>query len=142
MAWLADFLSRFRPRPTPPPARLEPFDAAEVVARMNAERAALGLTRLQQHPDLTNLAQHWAIQMAAIDTLSHGDFHARIVTKFPNTLAGEVIAAGQVSAKEVVDSWMSSPGHRAQILGSAYGSVGVGREVSASRVPYWCADFA
>jgi len=148
VSWLDRILSWFRPGPTPaptPPARVEPFDAGEVIRLMNLQRLAAGLSKLQDlhdDPDRGDLARHWARQMAEVDVLGHGDFQARISTVYPNTLAGEVIAAGQSSAREVVDSWMGSSGHRSQILGSAYRRVGVGREVSSSRVPYWCADFA
>lgn len=146
MSWFSDLFSWFRPRPAPrPPGPIEPFDAAEVIRLMNLQRLAAGLSKLQdlrEDPDLAALAKTWVRQMAAADVLSHGDFHARISTKFPNTYAGEVIAAGQSSAKEVVDSWMASAGHRAQILGTAYRKVGVAREVSSSRTPYWCGDFA
>jgi uncharacterized protein YkwD len=145
MNWLDLFKSWFHPQTLPPAARpIEPFDAAEVIRLMNVQRLAAGLSKLHDlrpDPDLTELAASWARQMAAIDTLGHGDFQARIMSKFPESLAGEVIAAGQTSAREVVDSWMGSTGHRAQILGSAYSLVGVGREVSATRTPYWCADF-
>jgi uncharacterized protein YkwD len=144
MGFFSDFLKRFRPRPRPP-GPMEPFNAAEVIRLMNLQRLAAGLSKLHdlhENADLTDLARGWVRQMAAAEVLSHGDFHARISTKFPNTYAGEVIAAGQVSAKEVVDSWMGSSGHRAQILGTAYRKVGVAREVSSSRVPYWVADFA
>jgi len=39
---------------------------------------------------------------------------------------GENIAAGQTSPAKVMDSWMNSPGHRANILNSNYKKLGVG----------------
>ena len=40
--------------------------------------------------------------------------------------AGENIARGQKSPKEVVDGWMNSSGHRANILNKSYTHIGVG----------------
>ena len=42
------------------------------------------------------------------------------------TAAGENIANGQRTAAEVMNSWMNSSGHRANILNSAYNQIGVG----------------
>jgi len=134
MGWLARLIAWFR-RPTPPtpPSRIERFDAAEVISIMNTERGAK-LTRLRADPRLMSLAHDWAARMANTDTLAHGDL--------PPIVGGEVIAAGQGSSDAVVASWMGSPKHRAIILTAGYQFAGVGRAVSASGVPYWCADFA
>ena len=40
--------------------------------------------------------------------------------------AGENIARGQSSPEEVVRAWMNSEGHRANILGESFTSLGVG----------------
>lgn len=40
--------------------------------------------------------------------------------------AGENIAYGQRTPKQVVDGWMNSSGHRANILNSSYTQIGVG----------------
>jgi uncharacterized protein YkwD len=53
----------------------------------------------------------------------------------------ENIAMGQRSSTEAVQSWMSSPGHRANILDASYTRIGV----SAYRTPdgtiFWCQQF-
>ena len=51
------------------------------------------------------------------------------------------IAAGQKTASSVMNSWMNSSGHRANILGSQYTSMGVGYAVSASGKPCWVQVF-
>lgn len=54
--------------------------------------------------------------------------------------AGENIAKGQPTPQEVVDAWMASPGHRANILNRAYTHLGVGYVVKNGQV-YWTQQF-
>lgn len=57
--------------------------------------------------------------------------------------AGENIAAGQTTPAQVVDAWMNSPGHRANILERAYKYIGVGYVNSGSGYRhYWVQMFA
>ena len=53
--------------------------------------------------------------------------------------AGENIAAGQSSPQEVVEDWMNSPGHRANILDESYTALGVGYYYNSSGLycSYW-----
>ena len=55
---------------------------------------------------------------------------------------GENIARGQNSVYEVVDDWMNSPEHRANILDCRLHQVGLGLAFSADRTPYWVQNFA
>lgn len=55
--------------------------------------------------------------------------------------AGENIAAGQTSAQMVMDDWMHSSGHRANILNPNYTHLGVGYYNSGSQAPYWVQEF-
>ena len=52
--------------------------------------------------------------------------------------AGENIAAGQRTPKAVVDAWMNSSGHRANILNASYTQIGVGYVASGH---YWTQMF-
>jgi uncharacterized protein YkwD len=52
--------------------------------------------------------------------------------------AGENIARGQTTPQKVVDAWMNSSGHRANILNSSYTHIGVGY---ASSGHYWTQMF-
>ena len=58
--------------------------------------------------------------------------------------AGENIAAGYGNAASVMDGWMNSPGHRANILGSSYNKVGIGYYYDANSTYryYWVQIFA
>ena len=55
--------------------------------------------------------------------------------------AGENIASGQQSAQAVVSAWMNSSGHRANILSSLFGRMGVGQATIGGRT-YWVQLFA
>ncbi len=51
--------------------------------------------------------------------------------------AGENIAYGQRSAEQVMEGWMNSSGHRANILNAQYTAIGVGVYRSASGTLHW-----
>jgi uncharacterized protein YkwD len=53
---------------------------------------------------------------------------------------GENIAMGQKDAASVMDSWMKSPGHRANILNCGYKHIGIGLAYRG-KSPYWTQDF-
>ncbi|MCO7176063.1 CAP domain-containing protein [Sporolactobacillus kofuensis] len=55
--------------------------------------------------------------------------------------AGENIAAGQKTPEEVVNGWMNSPGHRANILNASYTTIGVGYVQGGSYGSYWTQEF-
>ena len=52
--------------------------------------------------------------------------------------AGENIAKGQASPQAVVNAWMNSSGHRANILNSTYTKIGVGYVAEGK---YWTQMF-
>ena len=52
--------------------------------------------------------------------------------------AGENIAMGYSSAQAVMNGWMNSSGHRANILNSAYTRIGVGYVADGN---YWVQEF-
>ncbi|MFR8737827.1 MAG: CAP domain-containing protein [Eubacterium sp.] len=51
--------------------------------------------------------------------------------------AGENIAWGQRSPEEVMNGWMNSSGHRANILNSSFKKIGVAYYVGANGRTYW-----
>lgn len=55
--------------------------------------------------------------------------------------AGENIAAGQKTPEEVVQGWMNSPGHRANILNASFTTIGVGYVQGGSYGSYWTQEF-
>jgi uncharacterized protein YkwD len=147
MSTLSDLLARLlginpKPAPTPPPAPSPVpagFRPQELVDAFNFERARLGIGPLRMHAPLNRAAQEWADYLAARGVLEHGNFMGRIEAAM---LAGpgEDVAMGQSSVAQVMDSWMRSPPHRANILAPNYKLCGVGRSVAGGAI-YWCADF-
>ena len=53
------------------------------------------------------------------------------------TTSGENIAYGQQTPQAVMEAWMNSAGHRANILNASFRQIGVGHVRSASGVSYW-----
>jgi len=51
--------------------------------------------------------------------------------------AGENIAWGQRTPEQVMDAWMNSEGHRANILNAKYTTIGVGYYQNSKGVNYW-----
>ena len=121
---------------------------SQVVNLVNSERAAQGLTALQKDSRLAALAQQKAEDMAKNQYFSHTSptygsaFDMLKAAGYSYKTAGENIAMGQKSAASVMDGWMHSSGHRANILYTSYEKIGVGYAVSADGMPYWVQIFA
>ena len=106
--------------------------AEAVLKLVNAERKKAGLQPLTLSNKLTNIAYTKAKDMAEKNYFSHQsptygspfDMLKQFGVSF--SAAGENIAAGQRSAEEVMDSWMNSSGHKANILNKNYTQLGVG----------------
>ena len=119
----------------------------EILALVNQERAAFGLKALTLHEGARSVAQLKAEDMAENGYFSHTSptygsaFDMLSERGIAYTSAGENIAAGQKTAAAVMNSWMNSSGHRANILNSQYTSLGVGYAVSAGGKPYWVQVF-
>jgi RNA polymerase sigma factor (sigma-70 family) len=148
------------PTRTPPPtpeaapdkARVTPPRTAttveqQVVALVNARRAAAGCRPLRVSPALHGAAQRHSQDMASRRVLDHrgsgGDGPGERITAagFRWSTWAENIARGQSGPPAVVDGWMGSPGHRANILNCGLTMVGVG-VVRGSGGPWWTQVFA
>jgi uncharacterized protein YkwD len=132
------------PAPTWPADRADL--AAQVVTLVNAHRAQLGLVPLVVSPTLTAAAEWKARDMAAYGYLDHDDPapDARSPDErvaacgYPATQWGENIAMGYASAQAVVDAWLASPEHRANIERPEFRATGVG---AAGAPLYWAQSF-
>jgi uncharacterized protein YkwD len=125
-----------RPPPAPPPAAFSPQD---LVDAFNVERARLGIGPLKNDDRLNRAAQDWSDELAWRGVLDHGNFMGRIHAVMTGP-AAEDIAMGQETISKVVETWMRSPPHRANILAPNYGLCGAGRTVKDGRC-WWVADF-
>jgi uncharacterized protein YkwD len=120
---------------------------AEVVALVNAHRAQLGLQALVVSPTLSAAATWKARNMAAYGYMNHDDpgpLEARTANEriaacgYPLAEWGEDLASGYATAQAVVDGWLSSPGHRANIERPEFRATGVG---AAGAPTYWSQTF-
>ncbi|MGW2781542.1 sigma-70 family RNA polymerase sigma factor [Streptomyces populi] len=119
---------------------------AQVVALVNKERAAAGCGPVTEDPQLEDAAQAHSADMAARDFFEHtnpdgADPGERITAAgYRWSTYGENIAMGQQTPAAVMDSWMNSPGHRANILNCSFRNIGVGVH-KGSGGPWWTQDF-
>ncbi len=118
-----------------------------VVQLVNAERAKAGCGALRGDAELALAARNHSKDMAAKNYFDHQsldgrDFVARIdATNYQGSPGGENIAAGQRTPADVMDSWMNSPGHRANILNCSFKAIGVGAASGGSYGIYWTQNF-
>ena len=119
----------------------------EVLDAANAERAKSKLAALKSSSALMKVARAHATNMAKqkvlVHTLDEKSFSKRIdEAGYTFWSAGENIALGQKTGKEAVADWMTSPGHKANILSKDYTEIGIGRAVSKDGETYWVQVFA
>ncbi len=109
-----------------------------VLGYTNAARAANCLPALAGSGTLNSMSCDWANQLAAADAgLSHNNVRP------PGAgIWGENVASGYGSASAVVNGWMNSSGHRANILNSSFTQMGSCSAVAASGTTYWVQKFA
>ena len=97
--------------------------AAQLVAEVNAERAQRGLTLLSEDSDLTAAACTRAREIASVFSHTRPDGSSCFTVS--EKAYGENIAKGYGTVDKVMAAWISSEGHRANILRASYGSIGV-----------------
>jgi len=122
----------------------------QVYELVNAERAKQNppLPALKEDSKLTEAARSHSTDQACTDNLSHdgsnGSSAGDRITAVGYTFStwGENVAAGQTTAQEVMDGWMNSEGHRANILSPDFTQIGVGYMAVPDAMPYWTQVFA
>jgi uncharacterized protein YkwD len=119
---------------------------AATVCVMNAERTARGLEPLKAHPQLEVAALAWSTRMVTEGFFAHASADS--------TLTSRVTAAGYLPAEkwrlgenlawgdldhgtpaQIVQDWMNSEGHRANMLDPAFRDVGIGIVVGRPGAP-------
>ena len=127
------------PAPPPPAPAATPED--EVLALTNARRAENGCGALAWDGGLAGVAQAHSADMAGRDYFSHttpeGVDPFQRAAAAGQTAYAENIAAGQSTPAEVMDGWMTSEGHRANILNCSLTRLGVGVGHGGSYGIYW-----
>ena len=123
--------------------------AAQVVGLVNQHRAGLGLGGLAESATLRAAAVWKAQHMAFYGYFSHDDPAPPVARSVWQRLAacgytaggGENIAYGYSSASAVMQGWLRSPGHKANIERSSFRATGVGVATAANGTPYWVQTF-
>ncbi|MFD5660451.1 sigma-70 family RNA polymerase sigma factor [Streptomyces hirsutus] len=123
-----------RPEPAPstaPAAAPGGTRADQVLALTNTERAAAGCSPVTLDSRLNKAAQLHSEDMSANDYFSHtgqngSSFVDRVTAQGHPSPGAENIARGQSSAESVMEAWMNSEGHRANILNCSLTTMGVG----------------
>lgn len=119
----------------------------QVVTLTNQQRAKYGLPALKRGSTTSYVAQLKARDMAAKGYFSHqsptygSPFTMMQTFGLRFSSAGENIAYGQQTPQAVVNAWMNSAGHRANILSRTYTYIGVGAAKNKSGVIYWSQEF-
>jgi uncharacterized protein YkwD len=125
-------------------------EQAHVVLLVNEQRAAAGLAPLVVNETLADGAQDYAQYMATANFFSHtgpdgSDVTARAEAAGYTTwvFLAENLAAGQPTPERVVQAWMTSPTHRANILAPEATEVGLGHAYNpnAKFGNYWALEF-
>ncbi|QOC94874.1 hypothetical protein D0Q02_04895 [Micromonospora craniellae] len=132
--------------PSATPSTGSTSEAAEVVRLVNAERAKEGCGALSIDDKLMTAAQRHSQDQADTRNMSHtgsdgsnpGDRIDRV--GYTWRTYGENVAWNQRTPAAVMNAWMNSEGHRANILNCAFTEIGVG--VASSNGPYWTQVFA
>lgn len=130
----------------PEAAPLQSFET-EVIRLINIERTSRGIPALTTNWQLSRVARYKSQDMIDKNYFSHtsptygSPFDMMEAFGLRFSAAGENIAYGQRTAKEVVNAWMNSPGHRANILSHAYTQTGVGAAKKANGTLYWTQMF-
>ena len=122
---------------------------SEVIDLVNVERDAEGLPPLSYDASLADAARGHSEDMGRQDYFSHTSLDGRSPgdriedAGYTWNTYGENIAAGQPTPEDVIDSWMSSSGHRANILNPNFCDIGVGYAYVADSTyrHYWTQDF-
>ena len=124
--------------------------AEEIVVRTNDERRALRIPALTRSQSLMRAAQLQANQMAAFTKMAHelpGAAYPSLGSRlaavaYQMSAAGENIAEGQPSALSVVTGWMTSPGHRANMLDTRFTEMGAGVATASNGRRFYAQVFA
>ncbi|WP_277668465.1 CAP domain-containing protein [Caproiciproducens galactitolivorans] len=119
----------------------------QVVQLVNQERAKAGLKALTVNSQLTKTATLKSEDMAKLNYFDHtsptygSPFDMMKQFGISYRTAGENIAMGQTSPQQVMQGWMNSSGHRANILNSSFTQIGVGIAKNAKGQYIWTQQF-
>jgi len=127
------------------------FDSNELLILINAERQTRGLDPLYLSAELCAAAMRHVRDMAYNQFVEHtGSDDSTPYTRVCGTeycegtgtiYTGENVAAGQTTIEAVVDGWMGSAVHRANILSENFREMGIATDTDVNGYRYWCQTF-
>ncbi|NLA72770.1 MAG: secretion protein, partial [Clostridiales bacterium] len=132
-----------KPTATAPSTTQNSFES-QVVALVNKERAKQGLNPLTVNKKLSDVARIKSQDMHDKKYFSHNSptygspFEMMKSFGISYKTAGENIAMGYTTPEKVMDGWMNSSGHRANILNASFTQIGVGYVADGH---YWTQQF-
>ena len=147
VAGLGTVAQQCAPPPPPPIVQVEGVQTGAVNAA-NGHRSAAGRAPLVVDSRLTSAAQRHANDMANRQLMTHtgsdGTNAGQRVAMYGYgaTMWAENVAAGYATATDVVNAWMNSSGHRANILNPQLVHIGVAAATGSNGVVYWSMVFA
>src|SRR4051812_9690140 len=112
------------------------FDLVSITL-VNEARAQAGLPPLSENDILGRVAVAYSQRMANENFYGHADPQGKLVndriaaTSYLAQMSAENIARGQPDPAKVVDDWLHSPGHRANIMNPALREIGAGYAFTA-----------
>ena len=122
--------------------------ADQVLQLVNLERAENDLPPVSFNPSLAKIADDYACRMIADDFFAHTDPESgygpgdrAVAGKYSFHAIGENLAAGQMSAADVMKVWMDSPSHRDIILDERWKELGVAVRLGGEYAIYWVQEF-
>lgn len=105
-------------------ASAQAAEEASFVAAINNVRSSAGLPALTVHGELTGLSRNWAQSMASAGQISHASPISAGLTA-PWLKLGENVGVGP-SVTALIDAFVASPGHFANLVDPEFTHVGVG----------------
>lgn len=120
-----------------------PYRRDQIIRRTNTERRRHGLQILTKNRWLMLSAAAKAKQLARSGRFAHGRWWELIEKFAKNRIdpAGENIARDQDTPRIVMEQWMDSPGHKANILNKSFQLIGVGFAKDKNGREYWVQHF-
>jgi uncharacterized protein YkwD len=124
--------------------------AAQVVSLINQRRVGQGLSQLTISAPLTASSEWKSLHMAGNGYFGHDDPAPPVARTayqrakdcgYGSGAWGENIAAGYATAQSVVNGWLASPGHKANIENAGFTTTGVGVAARNGGQLYWTQSF-
>ena len=115
----------------------------QVAQMVNEERDKAGLAPLKMNWEVSRTARYKSQDMIDKRYFAHqsptygSPFNMMESFGIRFSAGGENIAYGQRTPTEVMQAWMDSPGHRANIMSAVYNEIGVGAAKAANGTLYW-----